>query len=72
MKKGLREYEKMVNRIGCQIIGMEWNKHIRVRLMLPDGHVFVNIIPSSPSDTYWVDANRQLIQRVIRENHKQA
>lgn len=72
MKKGLREYEKMLTRIGCQIVGIEKSKHIKVRLVLPDGHEFVNIIPSSPSDAYWVDTNRQLIQRVIRENHKQA
>jgi len=72
MKKSLREYEKMVARIGCQIVGIERGKHIKVRLMLPDGHVFLNIISASPGDTHWVDANRQLIQRVIRENHKQA
>jgi hypothetical protein len=72
MNKRMREYDRMLDRIGCKIVGIEKSgKHFKVRLLLPTGKEFINVISASPSDTYWVDANRQLIQRVIRENYQQ-
>lgn len=73
MNKKLRDYNRMVDRIGCKVVGIDRNgKHYKVHLLLPDGRKFINLISVSPSDAYWIDANRQLIQRTIRENHKQA
>jgi heterodisulfide reductase subunit C len=73
MNKRMRDYDRMLGRIGCRIVSIDKNgKHYKVHLLLPNGKQFINVISVSPSDAYWVDANRQLIQRVIRENHQQA
>ena len=73
MNKRIRDYDRMLGRIGCRIVSIDKNgKHYKVHLLLPNGKQFINVISVSPSDAYWVDANRQLIQRVIRENHQQA
>ena len=72
MKKEMRDYKKMLDRMHCQIVEIKrTGKHTKIKLRLPSGQLWMNLIPSTSSDCYWIDANRQLIQRVIREDNQQ-
>jgi len=70
MKKALREYQRMVERMGCTIESIEQNKHYKVNLRHESGTVIVQTVAASPSDTAWINQSRRELARKLNENHE--
>ena len=70
MKKALREYQRMVERMGCTIDSIEQNKHYKVNLRHKSGTVVVQTVAATPSDSAWINQSRRELARKLNENHQ--